>query len=149
MTKALTFELLHLLQHRLRRWSASVGVAIDGKPALSSQQLVYRYTQQLAFDIPQGLIQAAQRVIQHRSVAPVRTYIGGLPDIFDVVHVFAAAKIIQVFVDGRNHSMGALAESGAAHTIQTRLVGLGFYYDQLNAIGSGGDRRYFADFYYG
>src|SRR5690606_17737993 len=121
---------------------------IDGKPALSSQQLVYRYTQQLAFDIPQCLIQTAQRVIQHRSVAPVRTYIGGLPDIFDVVYVFAAAKIIQVFVDGRNHRVGAPAASGAAHTIRTRLVGLDFYYDQLTALGSGGDRGYFAEFYY-
>src|SRR5690606_31942564 len=147
MTEPLALELFHLLQHRFRRGSACVGVAVDSEPALSAQQLVDRYTQQLALDVPESLIQAAQCVVEHRAVSPVRTYISGLPDVFNVVDVFAAAEIVEILVHSRHDGVRTLAESGATQAVQAWLIGFDFDDNQFNSIRRGGDSRYFADFY--
>ena len=70
--------------------SARVRVAVDGEAALAAQKLINRKTRPLAFNIPERHIDAAQGIVEHRPVPPIRTRIGGLPKVFDIVRVPAA-----------------------------------------------------------
>src|SRR5690606_5810225 len=105
--------------------------------------------QQFTLDVPQGLIQSAQCVVQHRAVTPVGTYIGGLPDVFDIMNVLAPAKVVEILIDCRYDSMRTLTEGGASQTVQTVLVGFHFYHHQFDSIRGCGECRYLADLYGG
>ena len=67
----------------------AVGVDVDvGRfPALAAQQVVDRHAGQLALDVPQRLVDARDRVVEHRAVAPVAVDHAHLPDFLDATHV--------------------------------------------------------------
>src|SRR5262249_30193411 len=75
-----------------------VSIAVHGESAFSTQQLVNRYTGSFAFNVPKRLVQSAQCVIQNRPVTPIRTGVGGLPQVLNVIHIAPATERIQILV---------------------------------------------------
>ena len=101
-------------------------VAVRRHPRLAAEQLVDRHVGALALDVPQRLIDAAHRVVEHRAVAPIRADVHRLPDVFDVVRVFAFEERRQELVDRRDDRLGALVEGRAAKAVEPRLAGIDF-----------------------
>src|SRR5262252_6925761 len=89
-------ELLHVT-------TAGMAVTIHGEAALAAEELIDRHAGALALDVPQGLIYSAERVVQHRTVAPVGTRVGGLPEILDIVGISTAAEVVKVILDRAFH----------------------------------------------
>ena len=72
--------------------AAAMRVAGHREAALAPEQLVDRHVGPLALDVPQGLVQAAQGIVQHRAVAPVGAGVGVLPHVLDAIHVPALGE---------------------------------------------------------
>ena len=68
--------------------------------ALAAQQLVDRHVGQLALDIPQGLVDAGDGVVEHRAVAPVALHHAHLEQLFDARDIFAEHERLEVALDG-------------------------------------------------
>src|ERR1700722_4288794 len=122
-----------------------MGIAVDGETGLAAEQLIDGHIGAFAFDVPKGLVEPAECVVEDGSVAPVRADKKGLPEVFDVVYVFADAEIGHIVVDGGHDDFGALGESGAAHAVEAGFGGLYFYDDQVGALGRGADGFYGTD----
>src|SRR5580658_10081142 len=84
----------HMLPARFHEFTDIIGSLFDGlavgvtigsdrKTALAAQKLMKGHIGPLCLNVPQRLIQAAQRAVQDRTVPPVGTYIGGLPHVLD------------------------------------------------------------------
>ena len=117
-----------------------VGVQRRRLAALAAEQLVDGHARPLALDVPQRLVDAGQRVVQHRPAAPVGADVGRLIDVFDVVRVAADQERLEVLLDRGDDRQRPLGERGAAQPVQARLAGLDFDDDQANAVGRGADR---------
>jgi len=122
------------------RAPAAMCVAIDREPALAAHQLVDGHVRPLALDVPQGLVEPAQRVVEHRAVPPVRAGIGVLPHILDVLGVAPLRKRPEVFVDRRHHRQRSLVERRAAEPVQARLARFDLHHAQTDSLRSGEDR---------
>ena len=72
-----------------------------GFAAFAAQELVHGHAGAFALDVPQGDVDARNRVVEYGSVAPVPVDHIHLPDVFDTVHVPADEKGFQVFLEGR------------------------------------------------
>ena len=116
---------------------AAVGVDVDrcGVPRLPAPQVVHGHSGQLALDVPQRLVDAAERVVEDGAVAPVRRDVAGLPDVLDVAGVPTDHEGSEVVVDGGQHGCGALGEGRAAHAVQLRLGRLDLHDHQPYAVG--------------
>ncbi len=77
-----------------------MGVHPHAVPGRSAQQLVDGSAQRLAFDVPEGLVQAAETIVQHGPITPVGTGVGVLPHVLDAVDVPAFCERVQVLVYG-------------------------------------------------
>ncbi len=125
----------------------AAGVDVDGRrvPRLPSPQVVYRHAGHLALDVPQRLVDAAQRVVQHGTVAPVRRHIAGLPDVLDVPGVLPDGERPQVVVHRRQHCSGTLGERCAAHPVKLRLRRLDLHDHQTYAVRLGQNHPHVPD----
>jgi hypothetical protein len=123
----------------LKRLAARVGVRVDGRAALASEQLIHRHPSPLAEDVPQRHVHAAERIAQHGPVSPVRTDERRLPHVLDRQRVLADEEWLEVFVDGRFNRPRTLRECGAAEAVQPRLVGEHLDDHQPNARRRGED----------
>src|SRR5262249_26290705 len=65
--------------------TACTGVEINRLARLATEQLIDGETRLASLDVPQRLIHAADRVVQHRPVAPVRAVVHRLPGVLDAV----------------------------------------------------------------
>src|SRR5262245_39749489 len=108
MSKALLDLGTHAFFQLLHVSSARVTVAIHGEPTFPADQLVDWLAAALALDVPQSHVQPAQRVVQDRTISPIGTRIGILPEIFDVVGVASAGEWIQEILNRRNYGTRAL-----------------------------------------
>ena len=125
---------------QLREVGASgVGIAVDGLAAFAAQQLVNRQAALASLDIPQGLVDTADGVVEYGAVAPVGGIVHCLPEIVDAVGGPADEKRLEVLFDGRDDQIGALGKRAAAVAIEPVLVGEDFDDDQPQAIGRGRD----------
>src|SRR5690606_4863875 len=147
VSKTLADKFLNLFEYSFWRWTTGMRIGVDCESAFTAQQLINRYPQQFTLDVPQGLIQSAQCVVQHRAVTPVGTYIGGLPDVFDIMNVLAPAKVVEILIDCRYDSMRTLTEGGASQTVQTVLVGFHFYHHQFDSIRCRRNSRHLSNLY--
>src|SRR5262249_61033379 len=77
------------LLHSLERVAARVAVGVHGLAALAPEELVNGQPGPLAEDVPQGHINAADRVPEHRAVPPVRADEARLPGVLDQHWVLA------------------------------------------------------------
>jgi hypothetical protein len=103
---------------------ASVGVAVDvgGGPALAAPQLVAGHARLLALDVPQGHVQPADGVVEHRPVAPVAADHRRLPEVLHVARVAPHGEGPQVAIEGLLDGPTALRERRAAQPVQARLA---------------------------
>ena len=125
--------------------AARVAVAVRRLAAFPAQQLVHRQPALAALDIPQSLVHAADGVVQHRAVAPVRRVVHGLPKIVDTVSRAADEERLQIFFDGGDHQIGALRERAAAIAVQASLIGENLHHHEPESGGSGGDHLHVRD----
>lgn len=72
------------------------------------------------------MVDAAEGIIEHRAVLPVRAVVAGLPDIFDPVRVFSQQEGLEISFDSGLHQIGTLGKRATAIAIQTILIGRNF-----------------------
>jgi len=80
--------------------AAAMSVTVSGESAFASEQLIDGHIRPFSFYVPQGLVEAAEGVVQDRAVTPIGTRISVLPHVLYVVGVAALSKGIQIFIDG-------------------------------------------------
>ena len=113
-------------------------VGVDRTAAFASQQLVDGQAGPFPQDVPQSRVDPAEGVVQDRSVAPVGTEEGGLPDVFDVPGTLAHQKLLQIDIHGCLHGANPLGEGGATQAVQFGFAGRDLDYGQP---ASGGRRE--------
>jgi hypothetical protein len=107
--------------------------------ALAAHELVDGHAGAFALDVPQRLVDAGQRVVEHRATAPVGADVGRLIDILDVVRAAAEEERLEILLDRGHHGQRALGEGGAAEAVQAGLARLDLDHDQAYAVGRGTD----------
>src|SRR5574339_398697 len=110
-------------------------VAVGAVPDLAAEQLIERHLRPLRLDVPQRNIDAAHRVEQDRSIAPVRTDVARLPDVLDRVDVSANEKWLEVLFDRGVDDTRALRECRAAPADQAGLGGFHLHNDETDVVG--------------
>ena len=133
---------LHPLQGLLRVGPLRMGIAGNARPAFSSEQLVEGHPRQLSLNIPQRHIHAGQRVVEHRSVAPIAHSHGGLPDILNIGRVLADQERTQIFFNDGHHRQIPMGKGGAAHAVQAGLTGFYLHRHQIDALRRCADGPY-------
>ena len=139
VAKALVDEAARLVDGLLNFGAGGMRVAGGGFAALAAQKLVNRHIRLAALDIPEGLVHAADGVVQHRTVAPVGAVVAGLPNVFDLVGALAGEEGAEILLDRRIHQFGALREGRAAVAVEAVLVGGDLDHGEAQAGGGGGD----------
>jgi hypothetical protein len=81
-----------------RRLASRVAINGHAGATLPTEQLIERHPGAFALDVPERGIDSAEGVHEHGTVAPIRTLIHRLPEVLDVVRVFADEERSQVFV---------------------------------------------------
>ena len=94
-------KLLALSMHLRVVGAAGMAVAVGRFANLAAEQLVDRHVRLPALDVPQRLVDAADRVVQHAAVAPVRAVVHRLPSIVDAIGRLADQERLQILVDRR------------------------------------------------
>src|SRR4029077_21135153 len=82
-------ELTTVVDNRRRLGAARMTVDLRRFAALAANQLINRHTRLTPLDIPQGLVDSVDGVVQNRTVFPVRTVITGLPDVLYAIRGFS------------------------------------------------------------
>ena len=126
--------------------AARVRVAIHGEAAFPADELIHRHVRALAFDVPKRHVEAAERVVQYRTIAPVGTRVGILPEVLDVIYVPAARERVEIFLDRGHHCQRALIEGGATESVQTGLARLDLRDHEARPLRRGFDRAHPGDF---
>ncbi len=72
-------------------------IAISGFAMFPTGQLINRHARLTTLDVPERLIDAADRVAEIRPVAPIRAVVHGLPRIVDAVGRFTDEEGPQIF----------------------------------------------------
>src|SRR5450756_1092515 len=98
-------------------------VGLHGLSTFSPDQLIDRHSCLSSLNIPKSLIDAANRVIQYRTVLPVRAVIASLPDVLDTVGCLTEKERLQVSFDRRFYQIGSLRECGTSVSVKTVLIG--------------------------
>jgi len=135
------------LFHSLWLGTGGVHVHGGGVSGLAAEEVVDRHGRDLSLDVPQGLVHAAESVIENRSVAPVRRDVAGLPYVLDVSDVSAEQEGPEVVVDRGGHGGRPLSEGGAPEAVESRLAGLYLYDRQPDVVGLGEDNPDVSDCY--
>jgi hypothetical protein len=122
-----------------------VPVGVDRPAAFPAEQAVQRQARNLPEDIPQGHVDPAQGIVQHRPVSPVGTDERRLPGVLDLQRVASHQERLQEVFDGGLDGAGPLRKRGAAQPVQSRLIGQDLDHDQPDAGGCREDRADFGD----
>ncbi len=108
----------------------------------AAEQLVDRHVRTLAGDVPERLVDAGQRTVEHRAAAPVRAEVDHPGDVLDVGRMPADDQRCDVLVHGRDDRAETLGEGGAAESTQSGLIRVDPHDDDRQAFGCGHDRAY-------
>src|SRR5262245_20457728 len=100
-----------------------MAISIGGFPAFASEQLVNGHPRLPSLDVPKRLVDAANGVVQHRAIAPVRAVVARLPDIVDAIGGLAHEEGLEVSVNRGIDQIGALRKGAAAVAIEAILIG--------------------------
>lgn len=101
---------------------------------LAAEQVVDGHAGNLALDIPESLVDAGERVVEHGAGAPVGADEGGVPDVLDLAGAAPDQEGRQVLVYGERDGARALGEGGAADAGEARDRSLDLHDDQPRAI---------------
>ena len=123
MAESLRHKAFRAFDHRLKFRAIGMRVGIDGFAAFAAGELIDGHAGLAPLDVPQRLVDAADGVVQHRTVLPVGAVVAGLPDVLDPVGGLAQQKRLEIFLHGGLHQVGALGERGAAVAVEAILVG--------------------------
>ena len=74
---------LRELLRRLRAARPAIGVGADAVAALAAEQFIHRHAERLALDVPERVIDGADRRIEHRPADPEGTPIHLVPVLLD------------------------------------------------------------------
>ena len=102
-----------------------MAIRIDRPPALAAQNLIERQPGSLAQNVPQGHIDAADRIVERWPVPPIAAEPRGLPDVLDLRCVLADQERLKIFIDGRLHDAGLISGPKAGFPRQSRQGFLG------------------------
>ncbi len=139
VAQALRHEAADFLGQLVERRSVGMSVCRGGLAALSAEELVHRHPGHLALDVPEGHVDARNRVVLRRSIAPVGVVVHRLPDILDAGDVPAREERVQVVVDEAGDRLVPVGQRSAAQPVQAGLRGFHLYDDEID---SGGRRAY-------
>ena len=111
----------------------SVRVAVDGHALthFPAQQAVQRKAGALALDVPQGHVDAGDRVADHGSVTPVPVVLHQIPQFFNAVDVAPDQQGAQIFLDHARHGFAPVGKRGAAQPVQAGFGCDDFHDDQV------------------
>src|SRR5689334_2448992 len=145
MAEAAFHELARIVDNLGNLAAFGMRVAIDSLAALPAEHLVHRHAGLAALDIPERLVDAADGVIKHWPVAPVRAVVAGLPGVFDAVRRLADQKRLQILFNRRVHQLRPLCEGRTTIAIEAVLIGSDLDDGKTQAGGRGGDNGDVAD----
>jgi hypothetical protein len=105
------------------RGTATGGVAVDGSrfAAAPAEQLVQRHAGELPLYVPQGEVDAGERVVEDGARSPIAAHIRRLVDVFDVGGVASLDERGEILLDRLDDRVRPLRERGAAEAEQVRL----------------------------
>src|SRR5471030_2919824 len=123
-----------------------ISMPIDGHAfaTLAAKELEERHIRHLALDVPQGHIDAGDRVVLDRTIAPVSVLMHQLPEFFDRFGIPTDQERPEILLDQTFDRDMPVSKGRAAESIQAILVGLKFHDNQVDAFRRGQD-----DFYIG
>src|ERR1051325_636249 len=121
-------------------------IAIDGEAAFPSQELINRKTGALTLDIPERHIDAAQGIVQHWSVAPVRTRVSCLPNVLNIIRIAAATKRVKILFDRGFDCEGPLLKRSASQSVEAGFARLYLNYHEPDSLGCSQDRAHACNF---
>ena len=129
--------------------TADARVTRRGFAAFAPEELIHGHAGLTALDVPQRLVHAADRVVEHRAVPPVGGVVAHLPGVLDAVGGPADQQRPQVFLHCRRHQVGPLREGCAPVTVQAVLVGGDLDDNQPDPARLSGDDGDVLDFWRG
>ena len=137
---AILHESLHAVADLFQ--SAAVRMAVNARSLahLAAQQVINRHVGHLALDVPQRLIHAGDRVVEHGAVAPVSADHAHLPDVLNAGNILAHQQGLHVVGHRVGHGDPALGIGCAADAVKTRLRSDNLDDDQRNSLRRGADR---------
>ena len=106
VSKAFGLGFLDVLDNGLSGIAADMVVAGDGVADLAAEEFVDGHACALAFDVPEGHVHAAKYVVVDGTVAPVGTEVAALPEILDLLGIFADQPGSEVLFNGGNDGVG-------------------------------------------
>ncbi len=125
--------------------AARVPVAVGRLAGLPAEELVHGHPGLPPLDVPQRHVDAADRVVEHGAVPPVRARVEGLPGVLDPVRGLADQERLQVAVHRGGHEVGPLGERGAAVAVEAVLVGRHLDHHEPQPRGCRGDGAHVGD----
>src|SRR5581483_10330202 len=131
VAEALVEQLAGILLDLLERVARRMHVHGGGLAHLPADELVDGHVRELAFDVPQRLVDARKRVVQHRSRVPVGARVQRLMDVLDPLRIHADHVRPDELLDRGDDGVGALGERRAAPAVETRVARLHLDDDQL------------------
>ena len=102
--------------------------------AFSTEQLIQRHIRHLSFDVPQSHIHTGNRIVGDRTVSPVSILMHQLPQILYGIHISSPKQRIQIFLYYGFYCQMAIGKCGTAKAVQSRLICLHLYHDQIDAL---------------
>ena len=137
---------LHLVVQLTLRQGGGVAIERHCRANLASQQLIDRHAETLAQDVPQRAIDSAQRVVAFRPGAEIFLQVRRLPDVFDLVAVFADHKRLQPLFNVGLRRLGNFLVGRRAQSVEPGLAGLHLDDGPVGAGGRGGNDFDVGDF---
>ena len=134
MAEALLHRSPGIFFHLGKTAAARVKITVRAVTHLAAEQLIERHAGAFGFDVPEGDVDAAHRIEQHRPIAPIRAHITRLPDILDFVYIAPDQKGLQILLDRRLNDKRTLCKGRAPPTHEAGLRRFDFHDDQPDTI---------------
>ena len=115
--------------------SAGVAVGVGSFAALAAGELIDGHVGLAAFDVPEGLVDAGDGVVEDGAVAPIGAVVAGKPNVLNAVRGFAEKQGLEIAIDGGLDEIGALGKGGAAVAVEAVLIGGDFDHGKAHALG--------------
>src|SRR6185437_16325918 len=112
---------------------------LDSLPGLAAQQLINRHAAALAQDVPQGAIDAAERIVAFRAGAEILLHIGRLPDVLDLIAALADNERLETGLDIGLRRGGHFLAGRRTQAIQAGLTGDDLHDRPVGAAGRRAD----------
>jgi hypothetical protein len=141
----LSNELVRALDRLLHRGAGGVKVGVGGGAHSAAEQFVHGTIGALSRDVPQRHVESRNRVVRHRTLAPIPRETGEPHQVLDVAGVAADHETGEVLLDEGNYGVPALCQRRAPQTEEAGHVRVDAHHDEWNSFRRGHDRSYARD----